>query len=1578
MIKELMGAGIGALSQDPLDNPIAGMVGAGIGGYAAYNMVYYKRIKPMSAVGNIAKYDRNLISSIAGKKEMRNNVTSGVRGRIASMKYNDRKIEKLNKTIIEIKGHIENAKLAGNESVLGLHEANLLDKESILMEALQKRSDQETKRSMAIHNINTLLSHRGITTENPVKDYSDVRALLKASPTDETYRAIHDALPLNVQLDSVDPVYNRTPQSRAVTKIGIGIPESEKIAQLSNHFQKIMGHNKEDADRKARGIVSFMGNQEFHMNDNMLTVNLGGKTREMPLTVHTKGTVRFSKIDNTFYASKRVNPFMGLLTNDPTDITDKAISNTFGTANVQALAKKEYDAEELLQLFGNTYEDKAVAFDKANEYVRSMHEFTMAESNLGDKSLAELTRMNDNDFNMHTKYVSTQSVEFMKTLRKTDEGFRLGDVDKIGKTTNGVPGQSEMARIYETMHYTFNSNPLEGQGVNIIGRYTSMINGKGGSIPNAIFPTAERGSDTQLLRPYIDSKYHQAGRFDIDKNVGRWISRQFGGQLSIDDGSGIVNADFMARMNEAQYQRFTIPRSPTGKFITNEHISSILKETDPAEKARLMAMSIKNDDVLGFDINKKKITVGSVYSDATVNDISIDHTGMHITLKSTFKGSEEEWMKLFGVSSKAGYSKASSDVFNKIQAMQQSIYFGVANINEDGVAMVNRKGATQELADKMASIGMSVDDYMSYFRDTMMGAPIKDEHLAISKMMLSTQDIILGKQEAGNDILGDMLNPETMSRAKDKLAKQIADSPQTKPNAEFTKHLGVIQDASNVSYLENAKAAMFMLAQTDFKGNADIATTLGHLIETKQLDKGLKVDLDSLRGGERFVKDYSGATAALDRVINATISDKTDLMGLRTYVKADMGEGLHGIGNTGSMSWIEREQLLASGFTQEMIDEISTPNNDALFEMRSIQSMESEGSMLSHETKVANAKELYNIFDSNMEARKSTITKIAGDVGDSFSYGLTLPHDYGGVIKSVPISLIETNRSGHFEQETETLLKSLDKARKNVVQKDIEYTKATDINRKAMAESYRKALEEMEAIHAKLLKGDGNLIKSASKRRMDGSSFMTARSIGGEFADLMSTRALPGVAMSQETIHELARKSGHKIEFRSVGNGISQAFIDGTDNPFMALASREPAQGAYSVFGIEVFHDANSVLGKNHVGVANMKDNSNNMFHKGMMLDFDYDTLKISNANFKSPEAQDVLRKINEQYASTFQEAKVMIGHLTQKGKNNSKAMLGAFATSEDYLSHQMFSGYKGKQRKFLASHSTDMAMNMTEALQRHLKSLGLEEDEFARRSIMGRTLIHNMTEAMIKSAHRSSTEIKDSGAVSPIEHMKAAYDDLVKGDSSEYETKMRASTAKLFNADFEKGSAAEVSYNSALDDVISGTISHGQEIESQGGRIQDSRGTRTMADVLSNLSDFAKSGSIPAEPYEGMEAKQESAKRYGKSVYHNMKRNMLANKKQLIAGGLALAATASVLGAQKPETTKESLPFETSDGILPPLQSESAHVYKKQAFKQTTTVNGNAHEQGMRRSEIQKRSFGHKDQGRTNINIRDKRERSH
>ena len=232
-------------------------------------------------------------------------------------------------------------------------------------------------------------------------------------------------------------------------------------------------------------------------------------------------------------------------------------------------------------------------------------------------------------------------IEFMKTLRKTDEGFRLGDVDKIGKTTNGVPGQSEMARIYETMHYTFNSNPLEGQGVNIIGRYTSMINGKGGSIPNAIFPTAERGSDTQLLRPYIDSKYHQAGRFDIDKNVGRWISRQFGGQLSIDDGSGIVNADFMARMNEAQYQRFTIPRSPTGKFITNEHISSILKETDPAEKARLMAMSIKNDDVLGFDINKKKITVGSVYSDATVNDISIDHTGMHITLKSTFKGTKE-------------------------------------------------------------------------------------------------------------------------------------------------------------------------------------------------------------------------------------------------------------------------------------------------------------------------------------------------------------------------------------------------------------------------------------------------------------------------------------------------------------------------------------------------------------------------------------------------------------------------------------------------------------------------------------------------------------------------------------------------------------------------------------------------------------------------------------------------------------------------------------------------------------------------------------------------------------------------
>ena len=1575
------GLAVGGFSQDPLDHPIAGLIGAGIGATTAYNMVYHKRITPISSTGYSISYNRSGISS----ELMNQRLTTGVRDRIdmrvgaldRSFKNFDRRKNKVIMLQYKWKHAFEDPSTP--PSILEGYKNDVKKGFDLVNKTSGIYNERLNRQALAVNNINTILTHRGIVTTNPITNYGDIKNLLANTQSLDTFRAVNDGLSLNTRMTAIEAAPGPSARDAWVTKISNKDAYGDRVNQLAAHFRNSLGHNNEDALQKARGIATGMAGHDYSVIDGMLSVTVGGKNIEMPLTGHTQGATRFSKVGNTFYASKRVNPFLGLLSKDPSDLYDKDIEHIFGTRNLDSLAAKELDPEELLSMFRKTYSDDGVAFEKFNEYIRSMKEYSQAETHLGSMSMSSLTGMTDDNFSLHTKMVSAHSVDFMKTLREKDKAYVLGDVETIGQVSGGTPYQAEMARIYETLHYKFKENPLAGQGVNTIGRYTSRINGNL-AIPNAIFPTAERGNDAQLLRPYIGDNTYAASRFDVDKEVGRWISKTYGGHLSLDDGAGLISDKFIDRVEESQYQKFSIHQSASGRYIVAEDLANIIKETDPVEKKKLMEELIPSDFVFGFDKNGSAIKVGNVYTGAKVHNVEIKNGKIDITLKSTFSGKTQNWLKLYGVSSKAGYTRVDSGTIKKIQAVQQSIRFGVANVSSDGVLSWNAAGATKELKESLAKVGnhnYTADDFVKHTQNMLDDIQSPPHMAAMDNLFAKDAELILGASEGGNDILSDMLNPSRMVAAKDKLAKQVRASGADVTDPIFAHHLGILE-GKETGYINNAKAALFMLAQTDYKGNADITHTLGSLIDRKGLGDKYHTMLNSLKGGERFFSDRSGALADLNKILDATITHKSSMMNLTTHVATDLGEGLHGIGNVGSMSWLERDQLLASGYTQSMIDKITTPNQDALFELKAIQSMEENGAVLPKGAKTKHAAELANIFDKDMESRTNTLKGIYGTVGDFVSYGLDLPEGYGGAIRSVPIPLVDTNRSGLFEQDTDTLLKSLDKSRKEVVQMDIMYSRSNDLQRRAMSESYTKALQKMESIHAQLMKGEGNIIKSASKRTMEGSSFMTARSIGGNFAEFMEGRDMPGVAINEETGRILGKRSGQEMEWRDLDKGIKQAFVKGTDLPYTVLMSREPAQGAFSVLAAHVFQDTNSRLETNHAGIANLSNHNDSMYHKGMMGDFDYDAIKVASMNFADPDERLRLENINAAYRSGFNEAKEMIAQLTPKGKNREKAMLGSFGDFNSFMSHQMFSGYKGKQRKFLAAHSTDMAMNMTEALQRHLKSLGLADEEMARRSIMGRTVIHNMTEAMLKSAHRSSNELKESGSVSAIEHMRAAYKDLAGGKTSAFDEKMRASMSALFATDFVPGGDAEARYNATQSDIINGAISHAQEIEREGGRIQDFRGARSMSEIFDNLSDFASSGRVPAEKDTGKAARMRAMGRSSRGFTSHIKRNILANKKPLFFGGLALAATAMTLGAEKPEMTKESLPYQTSDGILPPLQSENAHVYKKSAFNKTANVRGQYRHDGAKKSSMERTAFGPKGEGRTNITIRDKRERSY
>ena len=107
-------------------------------------------------------------------------------------------------------------------------------------------------------------------------------------------------------------------------------------------------------------------------------------------------------------------------------------------------------------------------------------------------------------------------------------------------------------------------------------------------------------------------------------------------------------------------------------------------------------------------------------------------------------------------------------------------------------------------------------------------------------------------------------------------------------------------------------------------------------------------------------------------------------------------------------------------------------------------------------------------------------------------------------------------------------------------------------------------------------------------------------------------------------------------------------------------------------------------------------------------------------------------------------------------------------------------------------------------------------------------------------------------------------------------------------------------------------------------------------------------------------------------NMYQTIRKNIVANKKPIILGGLGLAATAMILGSEKPEMTKETLPYSTGNDTLPPMQSENAHVFKKKEYRQTANIKARHHEKGSAGSKIRRDTFGQNHGGRTNIPYRD------
>lgn len=1549
LLRTLTGAAIGGISQDPFDNPFSAIVGAGIGATAGFYSSYNSFKTPLSTTSKI-QYNASLTSGNSIAQDQ----LSSARRRLQKLSAIPRRLERIDKY------------LSGN---ISKERRRALRRSQVELTQIQHAFSENIRSLSQARNI-------ALNTFNP----DNLLGMLDSNAS--LISLVNDAARAGKSRLGVADFANQVVNKQTIrTSILNTMDSTSSTNALVKHF-KMLGHTDENALRKAKNISQALSGLDYSLNDSSLTVKINGQIIDIPLTAHNND-FRFSKIEDTFYVSKSFNPF-GRLLSEGQMFDYGELSDIYGRDPKQAIFSR-LDPEEMLGFYrmNNSQED---ALRMTSAFARKHIEYMQSEAHLGSKTIAELTKIDLNEISDYAKRMSALSIGVMESLsfNKKDKTYTIKTLDTLGSVEGGNVHSSEYSRFFSTMSNLFGYDPFEGQSVNTIGRYTNktLLDSFGNAY--GLFPSADRGYDSQTSRAYAKNGkgFYNLNRLDVDEDMAQWISRNIGGTLSIDDGAGIIAQSTMTGLQESQYQNFEIHRSPTGKFVAHEMILAALESDD--KNRILKGFAIKPDTVLGFDVSGNPIKIGNVFTDGEIQDAFVSGDKLHLRIKSTFSGKDQSWVKLFGTSSKAGYSVAEAGTMNRILSMYAFKY--LKNNPEELKRISLATSMEQNILGSKKNINISESRIMhglQFMANGQYSPGSVEKNMIIRESVfkhlgLNNVDLISGASETGNKFTSKIAygSDSALQAARQDLLKQIASSgitEETKSNAIFAKYMNILED-SNSSRLDIAKASVFMTAQTDFKGNADVLNTLYGI--AKQNQSGIDEVNELYKSGAKlFYEDRNKAFALLDSAINKIITNPASLLISKTRAQIDLGIGLHGIGNVGSMSWIERTQLKSYGFTEELLGKMSSLNHDALYELELMKSLAANGEQLTDIEKASKGQMILKLFEQDPSVRGGLFNSIYGKSGDYISHGLTLPDGYSGRIRSVPISSIATNRTNIFEQEVGDILSSVDKSRRDIIAMDIEYASADLKKRAALKTRYIALLDDMEKKMTILTKGEGNIIKEASKRAMPGSGIMRARSISGPFADYINEINANGfkqssVVMSHDTVRDLAKRAGVDVEFRSVKDQkFQKAFVKGTENEFRLMLSREPAQGAYSTIFSDVY--AGSGLDFYDVGVANTE---RNIFKSGMFLDYDYDILKAASVNFANKEDRDFISKLMNAQASNFDENEQLMNSLSRKGNKATNVMHGSFNNINEFIQHQMYSAMKSKQRKILAPHATDIAMNMTNALDAHLRGAGLDEAQLMRKSILGRTLIHNMTESLLKSAHRSSSDLARTGAISEIELMKTAYEKLAKGDSSSFEADFRRAATSLFSTSME-GKTKEL-YDESMSDVIRAAKTQAYEMEFKGGRISDFRQVKSLDGLLNAIGKFQAASELPVEL--GTEDVIAEGLHKTKSLYQNIRKNIMANKKPLGYGALGLAATALFIGSEKPEMTKETLPYSTSDGILQPMQSQNAHVFKKKQYGQTANIRATHHEKGSTSSRIRRDTFGQNHGGRTNITIRDKRESSY
>ncbi|RLA68398.1 MAG: hypothetical protein DRQ78_00810 [Epsilonproteobacteria bacterium] len=1554
------GAVFGAWTQDPIDNPLAGLAGAAIGAYTGYSVAddfndMYKQLTPKNLT----------IDDIARRR-------------------------------VDVSAAVDNSILLARESLDREIENLGNSRARMMVKGLGAGSAEYDEIMQVGKNLSTVIGEDFSGAGNPADILNNI---------ENYYGTIKDDRRGMMQLKDV--ISNRSEVREMsggvierTVKNDIPIRSADSAEQIENKLYQHFSGNLSNEEALARTKAKDMAPVLSHMLENQSITGIdiedsqlifrSRETKDVKfnLTSKTTDNISFVEQNGMRQITRGISPF-GKAYSDETAVTlmedGKSVSRRVGMPSDKGMIDitKQHDPEEMMSILF-----------RANENTMTLEELSKLSTDTGALSLhsapdsRKIIRESVDSFenSAYARRIS-QTTEMAMVLDQTGDRARFINMKP---SIEGSDMRSEVSTMMNKMVLGEGVNPLTNQGMNALTLVTPSKFSENLHTPGFL-PAEDRGASSVSFRDhvpvhastseYLKLKEKTGGRgvaelrgaashgtrIHVSSEMSDLFSGMYGNKFSIDDGHGIAN--------EAQKKKFKVKQSSsvtignTGDALDSKFLLSMDIPEEILKGSRENAVSYLRDNpiyvgagqTLGYDKQGRAASLASHFTAGKLKDVVKSKDGLELVFSALYQ--PKDWTKIFGTSSKSGLTFAGQDEFAKMGALSLAESRGIISVDKNQIIL--NKG--QHSIGKMKKgVRHTPDKFAEKFFDSNIGKSLMEE--ASSATMIQRWE----------DIKMDPVRQILTGKASDSKAA-IDEVVKSAKGQGFDKYLKKMSSLGNSKADKAEKAAIYktMVALSGHRAGQDMFLTMGeHLaraskeIRPEPISPGTvykdekhmprrpgfgnrvpdEIGIDSMLDDMMTTREREANLAKsnmylddikfLDRLeekgVGFTEPETDRLLGIMrktggsfegksyTQFTSNVGEAIHGAGNMGSMSWLEYDMLNSMKMPTDIINSMTELNRGALQELSMVESTFFKGDFGHSSFKPGEdvGKIMHDVFKMPAEDRQAFMKRIGINTSGTMA-NYTLSNKVEG-IKSVPVGFEDTNYTGLKNYAGMDMLFETEQSRQNVINADIALTNSTTDAAKLRSQGLLDYhAKELLSIQGRMMSGENNLRKIAAKRIAKDSMILTARPSGAP------KRADKNVVyVSQSLAEKMYKRQGLNIEDHMSMDGDIGELKNKNGQRLFAQISREPVQGPFSSMGFQIKVDKSLDTKGDHIFIPK----ANEILNKFAFLDYDADHLRMLPLFALSKKQTEDYMSHNNRMLKHTERLMGVQEKLGIKGASKHLDLVTKFEDSTEKERHMLSQGELGRLRKTDSPEVTRMVTEFNKALNIE----GKGKEVFAE----GRVLGHNLTENLLKSQHKASGSPM-RGAVQELAEAQADF--MRDKDKKTYKSRISSiiddtigGSIHTINPETATKDRADLAlYKKGLKDLVNASAEHHINIAGSMETFLGPAGYKDMssAEVQQAIIEHGgfQSGEGPIPSRIG-EVDVESVKHSAKKMYNNaataVASFMSKNKGKLVAAGLGLAGI-SIMARDTPEQLASSSPIGSEKQILQPLPDKKGYIRK-------------------------------------------------